>query len=68
MSGDLRLMRISYRTDRHPDLGWDAETDPDYWGAFSDTIPASAFRDGQTIVGVDWTEPGWVHVTFLVPR
>lgn len=60
MSGDFHLMRIAYRTDAAPD-------EPEYIGTFSDTIPASALRDGGQIVGVDWSERGSVEVTFLIP-
>lgn len=61
MSGDKHLMRTIYRTDA-------TEEEPDYYGAFSDTIPASAFRGGEKdIVHVDWSHRGWVEVTFLIP-
>ncbi|MFD2421639.1 hypothetical protein [Amycolatopsis pigmentata] len=52
------LFRVSYRTDA-------TDEDPDYQGSFSDTIPDSALRDGAQIVGVDWSQRGWVEVTYL---
>jgi hypothetical protein len=52
------LMRTWYQTDYSPGDGI---------GTFSSTIPESAFRDGSTIVGVDWSTPGEVEVTFLIP-
>lgn len=54
------LFRTWYRTDAKVD-------EPEYMGSFTEHIPASAFRDGQQIVDVDWSVRGWVQVTFLGP-
>ena len=53
-----KLMRIGYKTDL-------SETDPDYWGAFSAPFPAE--DSTRRIVAVDWSTPGEVIVTWLVP-
>lgn len=50
-------MRAWYRTDV-------SDEDTDYLGAFSSAIPPET-RTGR-IVDVDWSERGWVIVTFLV--
>lgn len=55
---DQRLMRTWYRTDIDP-------ADPAYRGAFSTHFPAEG--DHGRIVAVDWSEPGWVEVTWLIP-
>lgn len=60
MNHGWRLMRTDYKTDVHDD-------EPEYRGSFSATIPDRAFQDGRKIVDVDWSERGWVTVTFLVP-
>lgn len=60
MQGDKHLMRTVYQTDVTP-------ADGGYAGAFSGTLPAAVFRDGWEIVHVDWSQRGWVEVTFLVP-
>lgn len=57
------LMRTRYATDRNIDYGWDPKTDPDYIGMFSATMPPIE----DDIVHVDWSEPGWVWVTFRKP-
>jgi hypothetical protein len=54
-----RLHRTWYKTDVD-------DNEPEYVGAFSDPFPDPAMRDAQ-IVAVDWSEPGWVEVTYLVP-
>lgn len=53
------LSRTIYRTDVD-------ESNPDYIGMFSASIPDRALEDSQ-IVNVDWSERGWVEVTYLVP-
>ena len=50
------LMRTHYKTDYDPD-------EPEYNGKFSASLPLN--EDGQ-IVNVDWSEPGWVEVTWLI--
>jgi hypothetical protein len=52
------LFRTVYRTDATDD-------EPEYKGMFSETLPDSAFWESQ-IVHVDWSERGWVEVTYLV--
>lgn len=54
------LIRVEYGTDYDP-------REPDVPQRFSASIPDSALRDGRQIVGIDWSEPGWVWVTYLVP-
>jgi hypothetical protein len=53
------LMRTWYATDA-------TDAEPEYRGAFSGTIPDSAFWDDRRIVNIDWSERGQVEVTFLV--
>lgn len=57
---EFHLMRTWYRTDADPG-------EPDYAGAFSDTIPGRAMEGGTSVVNVDWSRKGWVEVTFLAP-
>jgi hypothetical protein len=52
------LHRTWYRTDTK-------EAEPEYVGAFSGTIPGSALAERE-IVDVDWSERGWVQVTYLI--
>lgn len=54
------LERYEYRTNYRPD-------EPEVPQRLSGTIPDAALRDGRRIVAVDWSEPGWVWVTFLAP-
>lgn len=54
------LHRTWYRTDAKDD-------EPEYVGAFSGTIPARALEDSRQIVSVDWSQRGWVEVTYLTP-
>lgn len=57
----MHLMRTWYQTD--------ADTkEPDYRGAFSDTIPGLILQDSK-IVNIAWDSPGkgWVEVTYLTP-
>lgn len=54
-----RLFRTWYKTDA-------TDEEPDYVGVFSEKIPDAAFRDGATVVDVDWSERGEVQVTFLI--
>jgi hypothetical protein len=51
-----RLHRTWYRTDVE-----DAE--PEYLGMFSDPFPAE--DPDRKIVKVDWSQRGWVEVTWL---
>lgn len=56
-----RLHRTWYPTDV-------TDEDPDYVGAFSDPFPDPRHRtDGAQIVHVDWSKPGEVQVTYLIP-
>jgi hypothetical protein len=55
-----QLMRTWYKTDTN-------DNDPEYIGAFSDSIPDRAVEE-QTIIDVDWSVTGEVQVTFLVRR
>lgn len=52
-----RLMRIQYGTDY-------SDREPEDQGNFSDPFPAA--DDTRQIVDVDWSEPGFVTVTWLV--
>lgn len=52
-----RLMRTTYTTDYDPN-------EPEVLGSFSANIPENA--DWQ-VVNIDWSQPGWVEVTFLIP-
>ncbi len=52
------LHRTWYRTDA-------TSGEPQYPGAFSTEIPATAL-DNRQVVGVDWSRRGWVEVTFLI--
>lgn len=54
---DWHLFRSWYRTDFAPGSV----------GNISDTIPGRALADGRQIVHVDWSVPGEVEVTFLIP-
>lgn len=54
-----RLMRTWYQTDL------DEVSDPEYVGTFSSPFPVE--KDGRRIVHVDWSTPGEVEVTWLVP-
>lgn len=53
-----RLVRTWYRTDVDTN-------DPEYVGTRSAPIPASVTDE---IVAVDWSVPGEVQVTYLVPE
>jgi hypothetical protein len=53
-----QLMRTWYKTDR------DVEKDPEYIGAFSTVFPPT--NSSREIVGVDWSTPGEVEVTYLI--
>jgi hypothetical protein len=55
-----QLMRTWYPTDVKGD-------DPDYVGAFSAPLPDPK-QNGWEIVAVDWSEPGQVCVTYLIPH
>jgi hypothetical protein len=59
MTFDSHLFRTQYCTDVSDD-------EPEYKGMVSTTIPASALEQGK-IVHIDWSERGWVEVTFLIP-
>lgn len=59
MYDNKRLMRTRYPTDVNNE-------DPDYIGTFSAEFPDPA-RSTSTIVGVDWSERGFVWVTYLIP-
>lgn len=59
------LHRTWYRTDALPP-GTPGEHPDGVLGMFSAQIPGSAFR-GRTIIAVDWSTPGEVWVTFLLP-
>jgi hypothetical protein len=54
-----RLMRVWYRTDMIQE-----PADPDYVGTFSDPFPENV---AWQIVDVDWSPPGEVQVTYLIP-
>ena len=56
---NYKLMRTRYTTDAD-------EADPDYIGWFSSEFPDPKARDAQ-IVNVDWSERGFVWVTYLTP-
>jgi hypothetical protein len=56
------LVRVEYSTDYGSD-----PADSEYPGNFSGTIPDRPFLAGWQVVGVDWSTPGVVEVTFLVP-
>jgi hypothetical protein len=58
VAASMRLMRTWYKTDA-------SDEDPEYVGAFSGEIPKP--KDGEEIVGVNWSERGWVEVTYLLP-
>lgn len=53
-----RLLRMEYGTDY-------ADSEPEYPGNFSDPFPAA--DSTRVIVDVDWSKPGYVTVTWLVP-
>lgn len=55
----MQVMRLILNTDRIPD------EDPDYPGNFSDPFMFDA--DAQAVVAVDWSVPGEVAVTLLIP-
>jgi hypothetical protein len=54
----VRVMRTILKTDRNVD------EDPEYMGAFSDPF---VVQDGTEVVAVDWSVPGEVAITLLIP-
>lgn len=54
----VQVMRLVLDTDRIPD------EDPEYIGAFSDPF---VIGEPQEVVAVDWSVPGEVTVTLLIP-
>lgn len=56
--GNQKLMRVAYPTDYNP-------SEPEYIGSFSAPFPAMG--SDRTIVAVDWSKPGEVEVTWLIP-
>lgn len=57
MGRQQRLLRIEYGTDY-------SDAQPEYPGNFSDPFPAA--DDTRKIVDVDWSNPGYVTITWLV--
>lgn len=54
----VQVMRMTLNTDRNPD-------DPEHQGSFSDVFMVD--NDRQEVVAVDWSVPGEVTVTLLIP-
>ena len=54
----MKLHRAWYATDTD-------NSDPNYEGSFSVEIPDPKKSDRE-IVGVNWSKPGWVEVTYLL--
>jgi len=57
-----RLMRVWYRTDSAPNVR--DSPNEEYVGTFSDPFPGNP---SWQIVDVDWSPPGEVQVTYLIP-
>jgi hypothetical protein len=55
----VQLMRVDYETDI------DDGDSPEYRGSFSAPFPQP--DPERPIVSVDWSQRGWVTVTFLIP-